>query len=265
MPLSAGFVEIRASDPVNWERRPQLTCVICTFPRTGSSLLSYSLKDSGLAGRPEEYFGPTDEARFARDWALPAHYSLRSYLKSIANETMTENGVLAVKLFMPHLSHLLRRAQAEFGPGLSDNELMETCFPNPRYIFLRRNDLVRQAVSFMRAINTFQFESGHPQVGGGTVPEALLNPDLAKITAYVDTFRRQEREWREFFEQNQISAHEIVYEDLAADYEPTVLATLGALGVVPPAGLVLPPPRLVRQSDEVTDQIAARYEEYQSR
>jgi LPS sulfotransferase NodH len=238
---------------------------MCTFPRTGSSLLCCGLQDTGLAGRPTEYFGPTGEAKYARKWGLPAHYSLGSYLKSAANETMSDNGVLSVKIFMPHLSHLLRRAQQEFGPGLSATELLGKCFPNPRYIFLRRSDLVRQAVSFIRAINTFQFDSRNPQPDGGTVPDAVLNADPAKIGAYVETFRKQDQEWREFFAQNDITAHEVVYENLVADYEQAVFTVLGALGITPPAELVLPLPRLNRQSDEVTERIVARYREYQSK
>jgi LPS sulfotransferase NodH len=260
--VSAEILEMPAAGPVDWEEKPRRSCVVCAFPRTGSTLLCYGLEDSGLAGRPTEYFGPTGEARFAREWGLPARYSLRGYLRSMAAGTMTGNGVLATKLMLPHLTTLLRRARAEFGPGLSENELLGECFPNPRFIFLRRADLVRQAVSFLRAINTFQFESGP---GGGTVPEAVLSPDMGKITAYAETFRRQEREWREFFERNHITAHEVVYEELAADYQPVVFAALGSLGITPPEGLALPRPRLARQSDEATERIVAAYAEYQAR
>jgi len=253
-----------AAETAGRETRPRLSCIICTIPRTGSSLLSYGLQDTGLAGRPFEYFGPNVEARFAGEWRLTTPYSLRSYLRSMARETMTENGALGVKLFMPHLTHLLRRARAEFGPETGETELMEICFPNPKFIFLRREDLVRQAVSFIKAINTFQFESTQRNLSRAA-PEVFLKPDMRKITSYVESFRRQERDWRDFFERNGISAHEVVYEDLGADYKAVVLGALDSLGIRPPAGFELPQPRLARQSDEVTERIVASYAECQSR
>jgi LPS sulfotransferase NodH len=256
--------ELPVANPVEWEKKPRISCIICTSPRTGSSLLSYGLQDTGLAGHPTEYFGPTGEAAFAKEFGLSGDYSLRGYLRAMAVETASENGVLAVKLFMAHLTHLLRRARKEFGSELTESELLEECFPNPKFIFLRREDLVHQAVSFMKAINTFQFESGHASLATGWDPEAFTYSDFSKITTYVETFRYQEREWREFFERNRISPHEVLYEDLASDYQRVVLTALASLGIAPPAGLALPQPRIAKQSDAATERIVARYAEYQS-
>jgi trehalose 2-sulfotransferase len=262
--MATESLETHPSGLTTREKRPQLTCVICTFPRTGSTLLSHGLRDTGLAGCPTEYFGPTGEARFASEWGLPANYSLRTYLRAIATNTSTKNGVMAVKLMIPHLTQLLRRARTEFGEELSENELVAECFPNPKFIFLHRENLVRQAVSFIKAINTFQFESGQ-RPAGGTDPEAILNPDMSKITAYIGTFRKHERQWREFFERNQVGVHEIVYEELSADYPGVIFTALESLGIAPPPELKLPQPRLARQSDLTTERIVAMYAEYQSR
>ena len=250
---------------VDWQRVPTLSCIICCSPRTGSSLLSYALEDSGQAGCPIEYFSPMGEASSAGKWGLPAHYSLGNYLRSIAAETMTDNGAIATKLFIPHLTHLLYRARAEFTPGLSENEVMEECFPHPRYVYLRRNDRVRQAISFMRAMNTKEFERTQADANSRPGAAADFDPDPARIRSYVEAFAKQEREWQDFFERNQITADEVEYEDLANDYQGTVLRVLDSFGITPPSKLRLPPPRTVRQSDDVTERIVARYAEYEER
>jgi LPS sulfotransferase NodH len=208
----------------------------------------------------------------------------------MAREAMTENGVTSVKLFLPYLSHLMHRARAEFGADFDENGLIEECFPNPRYIFLRRRDRIRQAISFMRAMNTTEFErkTAYPvastecyagstdgNLGGflhdaddrirHAAPGADPEPAMEKISSYVEAFTSQELQWRSFFKRNQVTAHEIVYEDLAADYQTTVLGALKFLGISPPPGLRLPPPRTVRQSDDATEKMAARYDEYKVR
>jgi LPS sulfotransferase NodH len=178
---------------------------------------------------------------------------------------MTENGVIAVKLFTPHLSHLMHRARAEFGAELSENELIEECFPNPRYVFLRRKDRICQAISFMRAMNTMEFERRTAYPVTSATPGADLDLSMEKISSYVETFTKQELQWRRLFKRNHIVAHEIVYEDLAADYQSTIFGALESLGITPSPGLRLPSPRTVRQSDDATEKMAARYAEYKAR
>lgn len=250
---------------VDWEKVPAISCIICSSPRTGSGLLSNGLGDSGLAGRPAEYFGPTEEPGFAEKWGLPARYSLSDYLRSMARAAMTENGVTGVKLFVPYLSHLIQRARAEFGIAFSENCLIEKCFPNPRFIFLRREDRIRQAISFMRAMRTMEFERGTACPVTSGAPGTALGLSMKKIGSYVETFARQDVQWRKFFERNHIVAYEIVYENLVAEYQPTVFGALESLGISPPPGLVLPSPRTARQSDDLTEKTVARYAEYLTR
>jgi LPS sulfotransferase NodH len=213
--------------PVAWERPPDLSCVICSLPRSGSTLLSYALEDTGLAGRPREYFGPRTETRYAEKWGLPRRYSLRSFLRQMTADSMTPNGVSAVKIHLYDFLQVIQRAREEFGEMLGERELLEICFPNPRCILIQRADRVRQAISFLRAMNTMQWQ----RLRDERVNERMASEiDFGKVDPLVQVFSEQESKWHEFFARNNLTAHEVVYEDLA-DVTGQVHHLAGAVGV----------------------------------
>ena len=246
-----------AGSPVDWERPPDLSCVICSIPRSGSNLLSYALEDTGLAGRPREYFGTRNETGYAEEWGLPRRYSLRSYLKKLAANSATPNGVWGAHIHLFDFLDVIERAREEFGKTLSERELLEACFPNPRCIYIRRADRVRQAISWMRAGNSGQWL----RLRGEPVSDrmARLDINLDDVDKWIQVFSEQESKWQEFFARNNLTAHEILYEDLVSDYQATVLGALAYLGLTPRADLQLPPPRLEKQSDDLTERAAAMY------
>jgi LPS sulfotransferase NodH len=80
-------------------------CVICTAPRTGSSLLGEALTSTGCAGRPREYFDIhkrneqnwIDQFKIAQD---------KDYLEKVITAGTTSNGVFGLKLHW-HQIHAL--------------------------------------------------------------------------------------------------------------------------------------------------------------
>lgn len=246
-----------AGSPVDWERPPDLSCVICSIPRSGSNLLSYALEDTGLAGRPREYFGARNETGYAEEWGLPRRYSLRSYLKKLAANSTTPNGVWGAHIHLFDFLDVIERAREEFGKTLSERELLEACFPNPRYIYIRRADRVRQAISWMRAGNSGQWLRLRDEPVSDRMARVDINLD--DVDRWIQVFSEQESKWQEFFARNNLTAHEVVYEDLVSDYQATVVGTLDYLGLMPRAGMQLPPPRLEKQSDDLTERAAAMY------
>ena len=45
-----------------------ISYMICATPRSGSTLLCEALRNTGLAGYPDEYFGPMHVARWTEKW-----------------------------------------------------------------------------------------------------------------------------------------------------------------------------------------------------
>ncbi len=243
--------------PVGWERPPSLSCVICSMPRSGSHLLGCALEDTGLAGHPQEYFGGRHEVRYAEEFGFSPRYTLSSYLKRLAAESMTPNDAWGTQVHLFDFMDLIGRAGEEFGATLSERELLEICFPNPRCIFIRRADRVRQAISWMRAADSGQWQRQR----GEPVSErmAQLDIDLDEVDGWVQVFGEQETKWREFFARNNLPYYELSYENLVSDYQLTVAGALDFLGLMPPDGLRLPPPRLEKQSDALTERAVASY------
>jgi len=52
------------------ERERINTCLLCSAPRTGSSLLCGLLDSTGVAGHPESWFRRQDEREFAARWGF---------------------------------------------------------------------------------------------------------------------------------------------------------------------------------------------------
>ena len=168
---------------------PEVSCVICTTPRSGSWLLAEALLATGAAGRPEEYLRPDWYRRFRalatstisidlisgqtgdRDEGINGSAmvpnpgtadssqiksrstgSYRTFLETV-RAIGTLNGVFAMKIHQNQLSRAVEYACQE-EPGIDDVALLTSWLPQPRFIFLRRFDTIRRAVSHYRAIQT---------------------------------------------------------------------------------------------------------------
>jgi LPS sulfotransferase NodH len=126
-------------------------------------------------------------------------------------------------------------------------------FPNLRVISIARRDHLRQAVSWVRALQTFSWRSDH------TRQARPLEFDAEHITRKLGRIAREEDAWRALFDRYGIEPHEIVYEDLVADQNRTIREALAFIGVEPPADLQAAQPTLERQADALSDQWVERY------
>jgi hypothetical protein len=70
--------------------------------------------------------------------------------------------------------------------------------------------------------------------------------------------------WQSFFDDNGIAPFVITYEDLIADYAGAIRCVLKWLGAPAAEAVVVPPPRLRRQSDGRNENWLARYQAFKS-
>ena len=255
-------------------------CVICATPRTGSWLLAEGLMQTGVAGRPEEYLRPDWFTRFAATGTLEYQHRLvqsdpwpgkvvdvvaspmgsadvRAFMDAVSLIAATSNGVAAIKVHW-HQFEALRRI---LGAGMRDptaaarKNPLDEWFPSAAYVFLRRRNKVRQAISYSRAMHTEIWWSAR---GSSATTQG---PDVAPQE--IERLRRRlvmhERRWEEFFEHTGIEPLELVYEDLARDPRRAVAAVIEHLGLAVPAPDALPGPRLKCQADGATDRLEREY------
>jgi trehalose 2-sulfotransferase len=117
-----------------------------------------------------------------------------------------------------------------------------------RYVWLRRDDKLRQAISWWRAGATGQYALTADTVAAE--PPAFDHDAIEGLVHYAEVC---EQGWRDWFAANSIEPLEIVYEDLIKDLNKAVRDVAGFLDVAVPLRLSRVQPRLLRQADDHTE------------
>jgi LPS sulfotransferase NodH len=146
---------------------------ICTQPRSGSNLLCQVLSSTDQLGYPLEYFnGPGRRALGLPDFPDDPKLQIEAVLRLGA----TPNGVYAVKLFASQFATFSRRLR------------WIDLLPNLHFVYLSRDDLLGQAISWVRALQTEQYRSSlamlpqHPDV----MHLQHITPALMALVAFPD-------------------------------------------------------------------------------
>jgi LPS sulfotransferase NodH len=269
---------------------PMLSYLVCATPRSGSTLLCHALDQTGVAGRPEEYFEALRKSGLPR---RPHEYfepdlhgniverlafrempdgsaskpsplwhpdSYDRYLAWALEEGTTPNGVFGAKLMWGYLgdfAELLRGIEGMAGRPLPD--LLGRAFPGLRYIQITREDKVRQAVSLWKAVQT-QAWKREP----GTESQPKVEPvfSFQAINYLVRLLTAHDASWDAYFLGLGYEPLKVTYEELAHGTEEVVARVLANLGIPAPETLVLETPRLTVQADEVSEEWVQRVHEH---
>src|SRR3954464_6610988 len=164
--------------------RPDRSYLVCATPRSGSTLVCHALEETGIAGRPEEYFEalrhsgrprrPEEYFLGVEDQSIRDHLGERSvgsdppprsplwsraaydrYLDWAFETGTTPNGVFGAKLMWNYFGEfvsLLRNIPAYRAVPLA--ELLPAVFPDLTFVRVVRANKVRQAVSLWKAVQT---------------------------------------------------------------------------------------------------------------
>ena len=164
--------------------KPERSYIVCATPRSGSTLVCHALSETGVAGRPEEYFEalrhsgrprrPEEYFLGVEDQSIRDHLGERAvgseppprsplwsraaydrYLEWAFEAGTTPNGVFGAKLMWGYFSDfvsLLRNVPAYRDVPLAD--LLPEVFPELTFVRIVRANKVRQAVSLWKAVQT---------------------------------------------------------------------------------------------------------------
>jgi LPS sulfotransferase NodH len=121
------------------------------------------------------------------------------------------NGVYGFKVFSNHFDLAEKTSWAERLPRL-------------RFVHIERRDLLGQAISHVRAVQTDQFES---RASAGR--EARY--DARAIASALDRIGRNQARWRIWFARNGIEPLRLTYEDIVADPHAAVEAVARLVAV----------------------------------
>lgn len=232
--------------------------LLCGTPRTGSTLLCGLLRSTGVAGRPESYFRLPNEQEWADRWQLArdagGRFDYGDYVRAAVADGSTPNGVFGGRVMWGTLEEMVAKL-AVIHPDLAgaDMALLERAFGRTRFVHLRRDDTVAQAVSWARAEQT-QFW----QDGDAALPGQVPHYDHEQIDTLVRTIDEHNAAWQEWFAGAGVQPHVVRYEELTADPAGVTRGILAFLRLELPAGVELVPGHR-RQADQLNDDWIARY------
>jgi LPS sulfotransferase NodH len=236
---------------------PRSSVFICGVQRSGTWLLAHLLRSSGVAGYPGEFFSPDDARRFREEWRVSR---FEDYLERVLEVGTSRNGVFAAKLMWNYFDGFMfqiRRLTSEY--ERPDLDVITTVFPTPRFVFVRRNDVLAQAVSWSKAAQTGQYAAHQPKTG-----EAVF--DFDHIDGLRELVLVQNGAWQRWFATHAIVPLEVTYEELCADQVGVTMRTLAFLDLEPLSeARIAPPPELRKQADHVNADWISRYREMASR
>ncbi|MCB8944618.1 MAG: sulfotransferase domain-containing protein [Ardenticatenaceae bacterium] len=241
---------------------PKISYIICATPRSGSHLLCEALKNTKLAGIPDEYF-ITHEGKLPNETEhIIKRYgkkTLEEFRQLVFEVGSTPNGAFGISILRGDIPHILNnyRELPQYRE-LTDPQLMNVLFNNPKYIWLTRQDKVRQAVSLAKAVQTDVWrQSTHEQFERKQEPVF----DFHSIDFRYNRLVEDDLEWSQFFAQQNITPFKVVYEELVNNYEQTAVAILDYLNISHPEKIEFGERRLQKQADRLSEEWVARYNE----
>lgn len=211
--------------------------VICTAPRSGSTLLCRLLAATGVSGNPDSHFHrPSLEHWLADLGVTPAPSLSERELVRLAFQAAvaegTRGGMFGLRL-QRHSFAFFTEKLALLHPGhATDVERFEAAFGRTLFLHLSRQDKVAEAVSLVKAQQSGLWH----RAPDGTELERLAPPkelvyDPDAIRASVEEVTQYDRDWRQWFADQSVDPLRLTYEALAADPLETLRVVLERLGL----------------------------------
>ena len=235
--------------------------LVCTIPRSGSNFLCDLLRRTDQLGMREcattgyEHILQLVRSGFGGvDWSITTPVAL---FDAAFIQSATPNGVMGFKVMWNDFRQVLERTgrprlwQRQRAEGVERELASKT-----RFIWLRRRDAERQAISWTKALQdrvwTLSDQQGF---------EGRYSYDYLWIATMLRKIRSHDRQWSAFFNRVGIKPLTLYYEDFIGDVPGTIREIANYLGVAVP----LPAETSNRgsyrqQSDAVNEEWLARYQ-----
>jgi LPS sulfotransferase NodH len=180
------------------------------------------LASTGVAGCAHEWFLEAAASANRRAWRAR---DFADYLGLARAAGTTTNGVFGAKVMWAYLADLLD-ALRDLDDVSDDRTLIAEHFRRPRFVWISRDDLEAQAVSWSRAIQT-----GYWQQWDSPDSHALPAYDRDQIDALAQIAAEHNAAWQRWFSANDIEPLAIRFEELVAEPHEVTRAALAFLGI----------------------------------
>ena len=198
--------------------------VICTSPRSGSTLLCKLLAATGVAGNPESYFHRPSVSEWlaylglASETSISESDTLATVFRAVIAKGSRDTGMFGLRLQRDSFDFFVQKLAVLHPEPASDPNRFEAAFGRTLFIHLTRLDKVEQAVSNVKAEQTGLWH----MAPDGTELERLAPPSTPvysadEIRARYYRLTASDREWTHWFEMQGIAPLRITYEALCSD------------------------------------------------
>ena len=216
----------------------QKSLMVATLPRSGSTYFCIRLWQTGVLGAPMEYpnfraMGKLFARLGASDWS--------DYWSKVKHSRTGPNGVYGYKLFMSDMMEIGRNHPPLLKELAADH-----------VVYLTRENIVDQALSYARAIKTRSWFRG-------TIEYAEPTYHQDDIIKAVKTIKRQHVFWENVFSLTNANVYRTTYERFLQDPESIIEDITRTAGVEVSESSRLDIPVLGVQRDELTEEWRERF------
>jgi LPS sulfotransferase NodH len=246
------------------QMKTQGAYIICTAPRSGSTLLCRMLKATGIAGDPSSLFYRPAIDDWADRLGVPAEgRTERDHLAALIAAAL-ERGrggtpVFGLRQQRASFAYLCEKLAVLHPEAKTDRDRIERSFGPTRFIHLTRADKLSQAISLLKAQQTGLW---HVAVDGSELErtDAPRTPeyDAAAISDTIATLTDYDRGWANWFAQQAIEPIRLTYDDLAEAPTESLCKLLDTLSLDPTAANTVTPD-VKKMADTTTESWAARF------
>lgn len=251
--------------------KPIQSYVICTSPRSGSTLLCRLLQEAGGAGFPDSHFHEPSLEKWL------GHYGFRKEQFSDPKEALTtvfhaalkygkgKSTVFGLRL-QRHSFDYFRQQLSVLHPSLPDDKSrINAAFGNTLFIHLTRQSKLDQAISYVRAKQSGLWH----MAPDGTEIERLSEPkdpvyDAAAISSQLELLEQMETDWQTWFRAESIKPLCVTYDELSAAPYATLVRVLDALGLEHGGNAEIMPPT-AKLADAINREWAERFRQEELR
>ncbi len=228
---------------------PYSSYMICTTPRSGSTLLCTLLEATGAAGRPGSHFHTPDLDRWLEVYALAevAFASEREKLAAIFDAARKrgcdETGMFGLRMQRGSFPFFIEQVGRLHPECSDDRSRLEAAFGPMLFLHLSRADKLDQAISRLKAEQTGLW---HKAADGTELervaPAQPLVYDRDAIARHLDELSALEAAWEAWFAEAGIDPLIVTYDGLAQDPTGSLAMILRALGRDPALAQGIAPP-----------------------
>ena len=239
--------------------------IICTSPRSGSTLLCNLLAATGKAGSPNSHFHTPSLSGWRKAYGISRadftddRESLRAVFAAALRKGTGDTDLFGLRMQRGSFGFFIQQAGILYPAATSERARIEAAFGATLFIHLTRTNKLDQAISCVKAMQTGLW---HRAADGRELERlsASKEPvyDAEQIAQHVAEFTSHEAEWTRWFARERLTPLRVSYDALSDNPQAVLAEVLAALGLDPEVARGIKP-SVAKLADAVNQDWAARF------